>query len=84
LFEYVHEEILTIPTFIDYINVGSSNWMYGDYFNSEELQTHVVGAIKVCLLFYSHILIISIIFISKARNYKLQITDAIGVKISSK
>jgi hypothetical protein len=34
-----YEEILTmLPTFIDYINVGSSNWMYGDYFNSEELQ----------------------------------------------
>jgi hypothetical protein len=39
-----YEEILTmLPTFIDYINVGSSNWWWGDYFNSEELQqTHVV------------------------------------------
>jgi hypothetical protein len=34
-----YEEILTmLPTFIDYINVGSSNWWWG-FFNSEELRS---------------------------------------------
>jgi hypothetical protein len=45
-----------LPTFIDYINVGSSNWWWGDYFNSEELQqTHVVELDKgLSLVFSSH------------------------------
>jgi hypothetical protein len=83
-----YEEVLTmLPTLIDYINVGPSNWMWGDYFNSEELRNRPMWfeldkGLSVILL--STFLIISIFFIMKARNYKLQSTHEGGVKISSK
>jgi hypothetical protein len=83
-----YEEVLTmLPTFIDYINVGSSNWVWGDYFNSEELRNRPMSwelDKGLSLVLFFTFLIISIIFIRKVRNYKLQITHEGEFKMSSK
>jgi hypothetical protein len=83
-----YEEILTmLPTFIDYINVGSSNWVWGDYFNSEELRNRPMSwelDKGLSLVLFFTFVIIAIIFIRKARNYKLQRTPEGKFKMSSK
>jgi hypothetical protein len=83
-----YEEILTmLPTFIDYINVGPSNWIWGDYFNSEELRNRPMSRELdkgLSLVLFFTFVIIAIIFIRKARNYKLQRTHEGEFKMSSK
>jgi hypothetical protein len=83
-----YEEILTmLPTFIDYINVGQSNWMWGDYFNSEELYNRPMWFELdkgLSIILFSTFVIISVLFVSKIRNYIPHVTHERDFKIISK